>query len=959
MPEQGRQVVYASGRWEIDLARRQLLSDGLSVPLGSRAFEIIEVLVESGGELVGKYDLMARVWPGAIVDENTLQFHVSAIRKALGADRGLLKTDSGRGYRLLGSWTARHAGKLTQPGDLDPLARPTLAFRTNVPVATSALVGRAQARQHLLDVLPAFRVVTLTGPGGIGKSVLGLEVARSLLPGFDGDCWLVELASLGDPALLPTAVASVLGLRVGGDEISAEAVARAIGGQKLLLMLDNCEHLIDAVARLTETVVRMCPHASVLATSREILRIDGEYVYRVPPLSVPPPHLQAATSVQEYGAVQLLIARAVALESGFTACPENLSTIAAICQCLDGIPLAIEFAAARVATLGLQQVAARLGDRFSLLTAGRRTALPRHRTLRATLDWSYELLPESERRLLRRLAIFAGGFSLEAAAAVLCDADATTSTVAERIASLVTKSLVALEGSLPSGRWRLLEIIRAYAFDRLVENGEAEHVARRHAEFFRDLMAHGRLSSTPLVFGFEETSPYLCEIDNVRAALDWAFSYGGDIAIGVVLTAAYGPVWLHMSLIAECRERTERALNRLDTHLKVSDRLRMQLHFVYGMTLLHTSGSLEKMECALAEALRISETLGDVDSQLRVLWALWTYRINVGDSATARQRGQEFLRAADRAGSPADLLVGDRLMGNAMHYAGNQPEARRYFERVLSDYAVPGDHKHSVMFLHDQRLLARARLARVRWLEGFVDQAKSMALDCLDEARNLDHVLSLCLIHAEVLFPIALLTGDLDTAARSTMQLIDIATKHSMALWIRFGRCLEGALVIAQGDEAKGAVLLREAINAFGATGQTVHCTGFLNILAEGLMRAGEPTRSIEVINEAFGLSTESSGNLWCIAETLRIKSELLLETRSELPIQEAEVCLQQALAVAREQGALFWELRAALSLARLLREQGRSTDALALLQHIHGRFTEGYDTRDLKAAKALLDACR
>ena len=956
MPEQGLQGVYASGRWEIDLTRRQLRSQGLSVPLGSRAFEIIEVLAESGGELVNKYDLMARVWPGAVVDDNTLQFHVSAIRKALGADRGLLKTESGRGYRLLGNWTAHQASQSVQPSDLERPAMPTQAFRTNVPVAASALVGRDEVRRHLLDVLSAYRVVTLTGPGGIGKSVLGLEVARSLFANFEGDCWLVELASLGDPALLPTAVASVLGQRVGSDDISSEVVARAIGGQKLLLILDNCEHLIDAAARLAEAVVRMCPHASVLTTSREILRIDGEYVYRVPPLDVPPQNPQAAANVQEYGAAQLLIARARALETGFTARPENLLTIAAICQCLDGIPLAIEFAAARIATLGLQQVAARLGDRFSLLTAGRRTALPRHRTLRATLDWSYELLPESERRLLRRLAIFAGGFSLEAAVAVLCDADATASTVAEGIASLVTKSLVVLEGSPPSGRWRLLETIRAYALDRLVENDEANHVAQRHAEFFRDLLAEGESSGTPLVPGIEETGLYTRELDNVRVALDWAFSPVGDIATGVILTAAYGPVWLHMSLIAECRERTQRALDRLDTHLDISDRLRMQLHFAIGMAILHTSGPLEKMECALVEALRIAEILGDVDSQLRVLWALWTYRINAGDSTMAWQRGQEFLRAANHAGSPADLLIGDRLMGNAMHYAGNQPEARRYLERVLIGYAAPGHHKHSTMFLHDQRLLARARLARVRWLEGFVDQAKVMAFACLDEARSLDHVLSLCLIHAEVLFPIAIFTGDVDTAERSTVQLIDIATKHSMALWIRFGRCLAGALVIAQGDAARGAVLLREALDAFGATGQTVHCTGFLNILAEGLVRAGELTRSIDVVDEALGLSAEAPGNRWCIAETLRIKSELLRETRSGHSIPAAEACLHQALVVAREQGALFWELRAALSLARLLREQGRSADALALLQPVYGQFTEGLDTDDLKAAKALLD---
>ena len=482
MAEQGPRAVYASKAWEIDLHRRELRSRGVAVPIGSRAFEILEVLVQSGGELVNKYHLIDRVWPGAVVEENTLHFHISAIRKAFGADRALVNTVSGRGYRLLGNWIVQ------QPSEPEPRAdlresKARQPFRTNVPIAASALIGRSAPSQHLLKVLSAYRVVTLTGPPGIGKSVLALEVARSLFPTFESDCWLVELASLSDPALVPSAVVPVLGLKIGGTVISAESVAQAIGGEKLLLVLDNCEHLADAAARLMEAIVRMCPNVSVLATSRELLRMEGEYVYRVPPLDVPPQR-QNAVNVDEYSSVQLFTTRLMALDSGFSASPENLPLVASICRQLDGIPLAIEFAAARVAMLGLQQVAERLNDRFSLLTAGRRTALPRHQTLRATLDWSYELLPDAERTLLQRLAIFVGGFTLEAATAVMGDTGATPSAVAEGIASLAAKSLVSLDASVPSGRWRLLETIRVYALEKLAESGDAELIARRHAEFF-------------------------------------------------------------------------------------------------------------------------------------------------------------------------------------------------------------------------------------------------------------------------------------------------------------------------------------------------------------------------------------------------------------------------------------------------------------------------------------------
>ena len=350
--------------------------------------------------------------------------------------------------------------------------------------------------------------------------MLALEVARNLFSTFQGDVLLVELGSLSDPDLVAAAVAGVLDLELGGGEISAEAVARAIGAKKLLLVLDNCEHVVDAAARLAHTIVRLCPRTTVLATSREILRIEGECVYRVPPLEVPPEHSDNPSDVLQHSAVALFMARTKELNVDFsTVEEENRSAIAAICRRLDGIPLAIEFAAACAAMFGVQQVARGLGDRFRLLTTGRRTALPRHRTLRAALDWSHELLTELERCLLRRLAVFQGGFTLEAATAVMSDTGDAATAVAERIASLVAKSLLAPDGTVPSGRWRLLETIRAYALEKLAASGEAEQAARRHAEFFRDFFA-APASNAQLKSGIGDITYCVREIDNVRVALD-------------------------------------------------------------------------------------------------------------------------------------------------------------------------------------------------------------------------------------------------------------------------------------------------------------------------------------------------------------------------------------------------------------------------------------------------------
>src|SRR5246500_617384 len=420
-------------------------------------------------ELVTKDHVMERVWPGAVVGEGTLHVHISAVRKALGQDRAMLKTVSGHGYRLLGSWAPQQR-EGSAPPDYSPLPR-TFGSppANNFPPVIKRLIGRTAACQFVRDLVSAYRVVTLTGPGGIGKSSLAIKAVRYLLPDFEDGGWIVELASLSGPGFVPSTVAGTLGLKLSG-EISAESVARAVGGRHLVLVLDNCEHVIDAVANLAETLTRLCPRTTIVATSREVLRIDGESVYRVPPLDVPALGQAAPDYIMQYSAVELFVARTKALNAGFSPDAEDLASIATICRHLDGIPLAIELAAASAAALGIAQVSAGLHDRFALLTRGRRTALPRQKTLRATLDWSYELLPETERRLLRRLSVFAGGFTVDSAVAVMTDTGFDASAVLDGIANLVAKSWVALDKSGGNAHWILLDTIRAYTIEKLAEH---------------------------------------------------------------------------------------------------------------------------------------------------------------------------------------------------------------------------------------------------------------------------------------------------------------------------------------------------------------------------------------------------------------------------------------------------------------------------------------------------------
>jgi predicted ATPase/DNA-binding winged helix-turn-helix (wHTH) protein len=949
-PNPGR--VYMSGQWEIDLGQRELRAQGTLVPIGNRAFEIISALVQSAGKLVSKDDLMGRVW-GAIVEENTIQVHISAIRKALGPDRGMLKTTSGRGYRLLGSWTVRQEEHVSvEPVYFEQARKPVRPFQTNLPSRTSDLIGRDGAVQHLRNLLSAYRTVTLTGPGGIGKTSLALEVARNLFPAFQGDVWLVELVSLSDPDLVPSAVAGVLGL--GGEKMSAKSVARAIGGKKLLLVLDNCEHVVDAVASLAETVVRLCPATSVLATSREVLRIEGEHVYRVPALDVPRKHQEESRIVLEHSAVQLFIARTTAWRSDFSADGDSLTAISAICRHLDGIPLAIEFAAARAATLGPQQVASRLDDRLSLLAGGRRTALPRHQTLRATLDWSYELLPDSERCLLRHLAVFPAGFTLEAATAVVGDASSAGSTVVEGIANLVAKSLITLDGSTLSSRWRLLETIRAYALEKLAKSGEAEQAARRLAEFFRDLVAPSCSSgSQPSI---ENLARHGREIDNVRAALDWSFSSMGDPAIGVMLTAAYVPVWMHLSLMEECRRRIERALSAVASQANPDVRHEMQLLSALGSAQMLTRGTGPDTTAALTKALALAECLDDADYRLRALWGLYVDHLTRGYYQAALAFAERFRWHAITMADPADLLIGDRMIGSALHVLGNQIDARRHIERMLDRYVAPIDRSDKIRFQFDQRIVARCFHSRILWLQGFADQAMQIAASTVEDALAIDHPVSVFLALFQTACPVAVLTGDLPAADGFVRMLHDLSVKHGMDSWSVVGRCFRGVLLIRCGDIAAGLELLRTALASMPETAFHLHYVQFLAELAQALAHTGQVAKGLLTIEDALA-RCERNGEGWYVAELMRVKGELLLLDSGDRSIVTADQYFSQAIEVARRQGALMWELRNATSLAGLKVKQGRGDEARQILGPVYDRFTEDFETTDLRAAKALLES--
>jgi predicted ATPase/DNA-binding winged helix-turn-helix (wHTH) protein len=941
------------GRFRVLPHRREMIADGKPIKLGGRAFDILMALIEARGAVVSKDALIRRVWSGRVVEENNLQSHITALRAVLGPDRDLIRTVSGRGYQFIGEIRTLPEGGDERASFGPEKAESAALPPTNVPQPVSELIGRDDELAEVVNLIGAHRLVTLTGPGGIGKTRLAIALARELRPHFADGVWLAQFSPLADPKLVPAAVAAAIGLELGG-EASVQSVAQGLAGRRLLLVLDTCEHVIEIAASMAEAALGAGSELRILATSRELLKAEGEWVYPVSPLTLPTADVEHE-DIFEYGAIRLFLERARAVDPRFAPDRPLVELIAAICRRLDGIPLAIELAAARVSALGVEGLAARLDDRFRLLTGGKRTALLRHQTLRATLDWSYELLTEPERGMLWRLAVFPGPFSLQATIAVAADPE-TELDPFESLASLVAKSLVTTEGHGTFARYRLLDTTRVYASEKLDESGEREPLARRHAEYCRDVFERAELEweSRPSA---EWLADYAWRIDDVRVALDWAFSPGGNASIGVALTAAAVSLWMHMSLLDECRGRVEQALAALSAGEFVDLRREMRLLTALSATMISVRSAVPVLGKALARALEIAESLGDSEYQLRSLRSLWFFHTYSGQHRVALGVAERFSSLAATRHDPNDKFVGDRLVATSQHILGHYLSARDRFERLLADY-VPSERRSDLIrFQFDTLVGVRGHLARILWLLGYADQAMRAAESSIDRARATNHALNLCFALTYFGCPVALLVGDLAKVELYVRLLLDHSRKHGLVQWHTYGRIHQGLLSIKRGDVATGLGLLRASFDEIGGPEFAffLRLTTLVDVRAEALACAGDIDGALDVLAETTE-RMERAEELWILPEFLRRKGELLMVRGASGDTMVAEDHFRQALDSGRRQGALSWELRAATSLARLWYGQKRRAEALALLQPVYDRFTEGFDTADLKAARALLD---
>jgi predicted ATPase/DNA-binding winged helix-turn-helix (wHTH) protein len=870
------------GQLEISLDHREVRLDGQKVPIGSRAFDILALLIAADGELVSKDEIMRVVWPTTVVEKNNLQVHISALRRAFGDERERLRTVPGRGYRLVmhDDIDARDGANVPSTAQEDvsvgaDAARPS---RQPLPARVPELIGRQDALDGVAAALRVHQAVTLVGTGGIGKTRLAVEVAHAIQHVFADGVVFVPLAAVSDAPSALDALAFAMGSRLSASRTALAQIAAEWRDRDALVVLDNCEQVLEIVAAIAESLTGAGSRMRVLATSREALRVRDEIVYQVPPLSVPTPD-DPGTDVLRTAAVRFFLARAQADGAHFSLDETSIRLTGEVCRRLDGIPLALELAASRAALLGIGLLAEHLDDRFRILTGGRRTALPRHQTLKATLDWSYRLLSCDEQKLLRWLGMFVNGFTLDAACAMAEHAGLTRMEALDAVSGLVSRSLLTTDFEGSSYRYRLLESTRAYALQQLDDNGERIRAAGAHAVLFLQMLetAQKRWHERPVV---EWLGEFTRELGNLRTALDWTLGERGDHATGIALAAVTVPYLYELSLVEECCSRARAALRFVPSDAQEGGSVAVEAHLrlmsALSAALVYTEGPLTETREAWTLVLNEAMQTGHADYASRARWGVWNWHQYSGRARDALMLARRFGDHARSNGDATLVVLSGRVEGIALHYAGDQPRARELLERMIEAYEEkPLSRWHTPGFRVDHGIAARATLARVRWVQGERGGAYDLAARCFDSAAQYDHEIVICYVLVEALVPIALLNGDLAATRHGIDVLHELSTRFGFTIWSACCACYDAWLATLETPGADSIELLTSAISALRATGYLAQLSPLQGQLAVALMKASRDKKALTIIEDALR-HADDNGERWYYAELCRIKGDVL-----------------------------------------------------------------------------------
>lgn len=904
---------------------RLLTKNGEPVEIGGRSFDLLVVLTEQPGRVLSKRELLQRVWSDVVVEDGSLRFHMAGLRKLLGDGvdgARYVATQVGVGYAFVAPIERQAPAGSVVRGPAEEGGR-SPGSSINLPARLPHLIGREDDVSFLTERVVETPLFTIVGAAGVGKTSLAIEIGHRLAATFEDQVAFVDFSMLENVAVVPSMIAGAMGIAVHSEDPLAVILGH-IRDRPFLLILDNCEHVVEPVAGIVERIVEEAPRARVLATSREPLRVRGEHVLRLDALAYPDdPDEQTREELLAWPAVQLFCERAMAADSALVINDEAARLIAEMCRRLGGMALPIELAAVRVATHGIAATARQLGERFSLGWSGRRTAQPRQQTLQATLDWSYELLSLVERVVLERLSVFVGPFSIDAALEVVGDAETGSDEVAIALDALTSKSLIVPDRARRTGTYRLLEMTRAYAREKLLARGRAEHdtVACRHAAFFLGELEAALQQDEDVL---QDARPLRQQLGNIRSALDWSFGSDGDAKLGVRLAAASAPVFLNLSHLIECRTWCARAIAGIEDGQRGTP-LELELQAALGITLMFTRGNSEAAGNALLRALEIATALGDHWNQLRLLGRLHIFHERIGEYAVALRHAERAVEVAEIIGAPEAIGVAFSLSGISHHLGGDQKRARRELALSLQK-SPPSARSRTIHYGFDHRNRSGIALARTLWLSGDSAQAGRLARQSVREAAGLDHPVTHCIALIWSL-SVFLWMEDLAAAEDDLAAFTECAEVNALGPYIAAASGFRGELAIQRGrtGEALGAV--EESLARLRAARYELLTTPFSIALARGLMLDARTDEARDLV-DAILARCEANGERFAMPELLRLKAAILADDDRDAGL----ALLREALALAREQGAMAWALKIAIDLAGLLAAAGRTPEAIALL---------------------------
>ncbi len=927
-------MIFRFDEFELVSDRRILLHAGVRVQLSGKAFDILHVLVGNAGIVVSYKELMGSVWPDTVVEQSNLRVHLSNLRRELGdgvGGRRYIENIIGRGYCFVGEVTSeRNHG----PERLQSASVPA-ALATNRP----EIFGRKAESEELCVLLPRKHLVSIVGPGGVGKTTLAVHVAAMVCKEAGFSPYFVDLSVLDQGTQIIPAIANAVGIhRTFQIE---DALLETLASEPSILLLDNCEHIIEQVGPVCTFLLQQCTCLTILATSREPLRTMDEQVFALSPLETPGEADVADDVILSYPSVQLYMERAQS--GGYTRpfCGEDLSVVAELCRRLDGLPLAIELVAGRSAGFGLHGSLQLLDEKGVAVWKGRRDGPSRHLTIDTMLNWSFENLSAFDQHVLCKLAYFRGPFTLED-----CCAIAPVDGIASAIASLLDKSIVMAVASPTQPAFRLLETTRAFAFGKLQVSSELAETARLHATHWLK-----RLRASPPFDALLETDParrFSTHLSDLRAALEWADNQKREAPdFFVELCARACQAFLASSYLKECQEWCYQAVEMLPV-AKVEEDIELLLQRSLTISTMFANGNKTNVRKSIKRGLDLAAQIGSSTYQLELLAALNIYLIRVGDLEKAIETANEFRRVADDAQNPVAVAISDMMAGVSIHLTGDQVEAQKLLERGVKYWPEGGRGGDMRYGGYDHRIRAMIALTRCYWLRGCPEKSAAMANLALAEAEQLGDPITLSFTYIYTCTE-ALWRYD-EAAAENLIERLEIEAERNSLLPYRIvGDCLRGELNIRRGNVSDGIGLLRKALTFMQKEEHHVLRGAFLGSLARGWLKIGDFKSARATLDEAHTYQTHKLGSV-DQPELLMIEGELASADHPGRDLERARRSLETALARAREQGALHQELRA---MTAMVCAGFKPPCELAALLEL---FAEGRETIHIRNAVTLLN---